>query len=163
MIVAMESLIERAAAAGVRLVRVTYCDNANLIRAKAVPVGGLDAAARYGVGFSVAQQALPMMYDTVLGESGLTPAGEAWQWAWAADSTLPLYSTDDFHPTPMGTYLAALTLFERLYDHTPVGIQETAVVNGRVQGWPAATVHLLQEAAATANAAEDNRILARRR
>jgi glutamine synthetase len=78
MIVAMESLVERATAAGIRLVRVTYCDNANLIRAKAVPVGGLTGAARYGVGFSVAQQALPMMYDAVLAESGLTPAGETW-------------------------------------------------------------------------------------
>jgi glutamine synthetase len=78
MIVAMDSLIERATAAGVRLVRVTYCDNANLIRAKAVPLAGLASAARYGVGFSVAQQALPMMYDAVLAESGLTPAGETW-------------------------------------------------------------------------------------
>jgi glutamine synthetase len=78
MIVVMDSLIERATAAGVRLVRVTYCDNANLIRAKAVPVAGLAAAAAYGVGFSVAQQALPMMYDAVLADSGLTPAGETW-------------------------------------------------------------------------------------
>jgi len=93
----------------------------------------------------------------------LAPAGEAWQWAWAADSTLPLYAADDFHPSNMGTYLAALTLFERLYDHTPVGVQESAVVDGRVQGWSAATVHLLQEAAAAANAAEDSRALARRR
>jgi hypothetical protein len=93
----------------------------------------------------------------------LAPAGEAWQWAWAADSTLPLYAADDFHPSNMGTYLAALTLFERLYDHTPVGVQESAVVDGRVQGWSAGTVHLLQEAAAAANAAEDSRALARRR
>ena len=78
MIVIMESLTERATAAGVRLVRVTYCDNANLIRAKAVPVAGLAGAERYGVGFSVAQQALPMTSDTVLANSGLTPAGETW-------------------------------------------------------------------------------------
>lgn len=91
------------------------------------------------------------------------PAGEAWQFAWAADSTLPLYAADDFHPSTMGTYLAALTIFERLYDHTPVGVQEAAVVDGRVQSWPIATVRLLQEAAAAANAAEDARIVARRR
>jgi glutamine synthetase len=78
MIVDMESLVDRAAAKGVRLVRVTYCDNANLIRAKAVPIAGLAAAARYGIGFSVAQQALPMMYDAVIAETGLTPAGETW-------------------------------------------------------------------------------------
>lgn len=78
MIVAMESLQDRAKAAGVSLVRVTYCDNANLIRAKAIPVSGLPGAAQYGIGFSVAQQALPMMYDTVLPATGLTPAGETW-------------------------------------------------------------------------------------
>lgn len=89
------------------------------------------------------------------------PAGEAWQFAWAADSTLPLYAADDFHPSTMGTYLAALVVFERIYGRTPVGVQQTAVVDGRAQLWPIATVRLLQDAAAAANAAEDTR-LARR-
>ena len=62
----------------------------------------------------------------------------------------------------MGTYLAALTVFERVYDHSPIGIQEAAVVNGRVQTWPVAIVRLLQEAAAAANATEDARIASRR-
>jgi hypothetical protein len=91
------------------------------------------------------------------------PAGEACQFAWAADSTLPLYAADEFHPSSMGTYLAALTVFERLYNHTGVGVQQSAVVDGRVQPWPVATVRLLQEAAAAANAAEDARVVARRR
>ena len=90
------------------------------------------------------------------------PAGEAWLNAWAQDSTLPLYASDDFHPSTMGTYLAALTVFERVYGHTPIGVQAAAVVNGRVQAWPLAIVRLLQEAAAEANAAEDARIAARR-
>ena len=93
----------------------------------------------------------------------LAPAGEAWQFAWAADSTLPLYASDEFHPSNMGTYLAALTIFERLYNHTGIGVQTSAVVDGRVQSWPLPTVLLLQEAAAAANAAEDARIVARRR
>ena len=87
------------------------------------------------------------------------PAGEAWQFAWAADSTLPLYAADAFHPSTMGTYLAALTIFERIYARSPIGIQEAAVVNGRVQNWPPALVRLLQEAAAAANAAEDARVV----
>lgn len=91
------------------------------------------------------------------------PAGEAWLNAWAHDSTLPLYAADDFHPSTMGTYLAALTIFERIYDHTPIGVQQAAVVDGRIQLWPVAIVRLLQEAAADANAAEDARIVARRR
>jgi len=74
----MNALIERARDAGVGLVRVAYCDNANLIRAKTVPLDGLDGVLRYGIGFSVAQQALPMMGDTVLPDSGLAPAGEVW-------------------------------------------------------------------------------------
>lgn len=85
------------------------------------------------------------------------PAGEAWQLAWAQDSTLPLYAADEFHPSPMGTYLAALVVFQRVYDRSPVGIQQAAVVNGRVQGWPPAIVRLLQESAEAANAAEDAR------
>ena len=88
----------------------------------------------------------------------LAPAGEAWQTAWAQDSTLPLYSADNFHPSAMGTYLAALTLFERLYGRSPVGIQQTAFVDGRSQPWTPGVVLMLQEAAATANAAEDARI-----
>lgn len=91
------------------------------------------------------------------------PAGEAWQFAWAADSTLPLYAADEFHPSNMGTYLAALTIFERVYSHTGIGVQTSAVVDGRVQSWPYSTVLLLQEAAAAANAAEDARVVARRR
>ena len=90
------------------------------------------------------------------------PAGEAWLNAWARDSTLPLYAADDFHPSTMGTYLAALTVFERIYGRTPIGVQTSAVVDGRVQNWPVAIVVLLQEAAAAANAAEDARIAARR-
>jgi hypothetical protein len=85
------------------------------------------------------------------------PAGEAWQKAWAQDSTLPLYAADAFHPSPMGTYLAALTVFQRLYSHTPVGVQANAVVDGRLMPWSVELVRLLQEAAAGANAAEDAR------
>jgi glutamine synthetase len=69
---------DRARAAGVRLVRVAFCDNANLIRAKAAPLEGLDGILKYGVGFTVAQQALPMLGDTPLPASGLSPMGEVW-------------------------------------------------------------------------------------
>jgi len=90
------------------------------------------------------------------------PAGEAWLRAWAQDSTLPLYAVDDFHPSEMGTYLAALVVFQRIYARSPVDVQQSAVVNGQVQLWPTATVRLLQEAAAAANAAEDARLVAPR-
>jgi hypothetical protein len=42
------------------------------------------------------------------------PAGEAWRVAWETDPDLPLYGPDDFHPSAMGTYLAALVMYEQL-------------------------------------------------
>jgi len=72
------AVYDRARAAGVRLVRVAYCDNANLIRAKAAPLDSLDGILKFGVGFTAAQQALPMLGDTPLPASGLSPVGEVW-------------------------------------------------------------------------------------
>lgn len=44
----------------------------------------------------------------------LYPVGEAWLAAWEVDSSLPLYAADNFHPSLLGTYLAALTMFEQI-------------------------------------------------
>lgn len=44
-------------------------------------------------------------------QSLLAPAGLAWKHAWARDASLPLYSQDDFHPSVMGSVLAALTIY----------------------------------------------------
>ena len=49
----------------------------------------------------------------------LMPAGDAWREAWAADSTLALYGPDGFHPSPMGTYLAALVIYRQLTEVAP--------------------------------------------
>lgn len=87
----------------------------------------------------------------------LAPAGEAWLLAWAQDATLPLYGANGFYPSEMGTYLAALVIFQRIYARSPVGVQLPAIVNGRVQSWPILQVELLQKAAAAANAAKDAR------
>lgn len=84
----------------------------------------------------------------------LAPAGEAWLAAWAQDPTLPLYGPNGYYPSEMGSYLAALVVFQRVYGRSPVGVQLPAIVNGRVQSWPIAQVQLLQQAAADANAAE---------
>jgi glutamine synthetase len=63
---------------GICLVRFTYCDNANLIRAKAAPAARLEAHQKFGIGFSVAQQALPVLFDAIVGDSGLGPVGEVY-------------------------------------------------------------------------------------
>ncbi len=49
------------------------------------------------------------------------PAGEAWRTAWGVDPTLKFYGTDGFHPSPLGTYLAALTIYSGLVGRSPVG------------------------------------------
>jgi glutamine synthetase len=66
----------RPVRAGVRFARVTYCDNAGLIRAKAAPAARLAVVLRHGVGFSSAEQAVPMLADVPVPEAGLGPVGE---------------------------------------------------------------------------------------
>ena len=74
----------------------------------------------------------------------LVPAGEAWRAAWRHDPTLELYSGDGFHPALMGSYLAALALYEQLYGRSPIGVSGAGVDPGKVA--------LLQESAAAADA-----------
>lgn len=62
----------------IRFVRVLWCDNANVIRGKAFHTNFLAEHQTWGVGISRAQQAIPVMYDAVVPESGLTPVGEVW-------------------------------------------------------------------------------------
>ena len=52
-------------------------------------------------------------YTHAAGEtrSLLCPAGLAWKNAWALDTTLTLYSADNFHPGITGSVLAALTIY----------------------------------------------------
>ncbi|MBL7744248.1 MAG: hypothetical protein JNN00_12295 [Chitinophagaceae bacterium] len=46
----------------------------------------------------------------------LCRAGLAWKYAWQADSTLPLYTSDNFHPSVTGSVLAALTIYGVLFN-----------------------------------------------
>ncbi len=79
------------------------------------------------------------------------PAGAAWVAAWSRDSTLPLYAGDGLHPSPMGTYLAALVMYERITGHDARRLPGQAVVQGRTLAASEATVRLLQEAAHETN------------
>lgn len=49
----------------------------------------------------------------------LYPAGDAWQAAWRRDATLALYGPDDFHPSVMGSYLAALVMYRGITGRDP--------------------------------------------
>lgn len=44
----------------------------------------------------------------------LFPAGEAWLAAWDIEPDVELYGPDRFHPNPLGTYAAALVMYEQL-------------------------------------------------
>ncbi|MCA1991031.1 MAG: glutamine synthetase family protein [Coleofasciculus sp. S288] len=61
---------------GIRFVRILWCDNANIIRSKAVHRGALPEYLKHGVGISAAQQAIPVMYDAPVSGSGLDCVGE---------------------------------------------------------------------------------------
>ena len=68
------------------------------------------------------------------------PAGEAWREAWRRDNQLELYGSDGFHPTPAGSYLAALVMFDVFFARTPIGLPPLVV--------PARRADLLQRVAA---------------
>ena len=44
----------------------------------------------------------------------LMPAGEAWRAAWRRDPALPLYDRDGFHPSQLGSCLAALVVYNAI-------------------------------------------------
>ena len=61
----------------INMLRILWCDNANIIRAKAVHINALNThASDFYVGISEAMQALPVMYDAPVRETGLSPVGE---------------------------------------------------------------------------------------
>lgn len=79
------------------------------------------------------------------------PAGEAWRSAWREDPSLPLYGPDGFHPAPMGTFLAALEIYERITGRDPRTLAAVAFSGGSSLNLPEATIRLLQRAAHDAN------------
>jgi hypothetical protein len=85
----------------------------------------------------------------------LLPVGDAWREAWRLDTGLALYGPDDFHPSPPGSYLAALVIYQGLSGRSPVGLPADLVVGPagltRVTIDPV-VASLLQRAAAAMNA-----------
>ena len=71
-----EALKQTLKDADIKFVRILWCDNANIIRAKAAHVDYLEECIENGIGITVAQMALPVMYDSVVPETGLGPVGE---------------------------------------------------------------------------------------
>jgi len=61
---------------GTSFVRFLWCDNANVIRGKAVHVTQLEHYRQHGVGISAAQQAVPATVDAPAPGAGFGPVGE---------------------------------------------------------------------------------------
>lgn len=76
----------------------------------------------------------------------MIPVAAAWLAAWRRDSTLALYSADGLHPSPLGTYLAALVFYGRFSGRTPVGLPARLA-------WRGGTLALTDHAARTAQSA----------
>jgi glutamine synthetase len=68
-------MIQDLKRAGVEYVRLLWCDHANVIRGKAANVNLLRDGFE-GINMTVAQMALPVMFDAVAPDSGLGPVGE---------------------------------------------------------------------------------------
>ena len=75
------------------------------------------------------------------------PAGEAWRAAWRADPQLLLYGPDGYHPSELGTYLAALVIYEGLTGEDARELAGEAIVAGQRLSIPESKVRLLQTAA----------------
>jgi hypothetical protein len=71
----------------------------------------------------------------------LLPAGSAWQLTWDCDRRIPLYGSDGFHPSSLGTQTAALVAYGRLFRAPVVGLR---------MPFAARTARLVQKSAARA-------------
>lgn len=80
------------------------------------------------------------------------PAGDAWLRALERDPSLALYGPDGYHPAPLGSFLAALVIYEQVTGMDARDLPASAAIAGGGVAATAATVRLLQEAAHAANA-----------
>jgi len=78
----------------------------------------------------------------------LLPVAASWKKAWEADANLQMY-LDGLHPSSIGAYLAAATIYSRLLNKTPKGLPfAVRTRSGRVISVTPAVGAILQQAAA---------------
>ena len=87
-------------------------------------------------------------------EGLLFPAGDAWIDAWERKPSLALYGHDGFHPSALGSYLAALTIYAVLCDRSPalLPVQPTGINAVLLRGESTADIRILQDAAGAVTA-----------
>ena len=82
----------------------------------------------------------------------MIPSGEVWRAAWRRNPNLAFYSSDGLHPSALGSYAMALSLFGILYDRSVVGLPSSLrLLDGSNLNVDAATARLIQESADEAN------------
>ena len=65
----------------------------------------------------------------------LYPVGESWLEIWRRNIAMPLYGSDDFHPSAYGTYAAALTIVGVTYRQSTVGLPSRFLLPGGNSIW----------------------------
>ena len=81
------------------------------------------------------------------------PVARAWLAVWKLDPSIQLYS-DGLHASLAGSYLAALVMYARIFDRTPVGLPAALRTHsGVVIRIPPALARTLQDAAASVTVA----------
>ena len=82
----------------------------------------------------------------------LFPVGEAWREAWSLDPALDLYGPDGFHPSLLGTHLAAIVMYQQLSGKDPRTLPAEIIVGGGTLELPIELGDVLHDAAVAANA-----------
>jgi hypothetical protein len=85
----------------------------------------------------------------------LFPVGEAWRAAWRHDPALALYSPDGLHPGPLGSYLAAVVIYQQLYNQRAMILPSSLKLRSKTipqMDLSPQEAELLHRAAAEANA-----------
>lgn len=79
----------------------------------------------------------------------LLPVASAWLAAWQRDVNLELYAADGLHPTAAGSYLAALVIYAKVSNRSPVGLPpRLRLRSGATVAIDPAVARTLQEVAA---------------
>ena len=87
----------------------------------------------------------------------LFPVARAWLAAWERDASIQLYS-DGLHASPAGSYLAALVMYARIFERSPVGLPaRVRTRGGQMITIDPAVARTLQESAAAVTANNDSR------
>jgi glutamine synthetase len=108
-------------------IRVVWCDNANIIRAKAVKLESIQGE-DISVGICRAQQAIPVIYDGIVEGTGLDPVGEITLKGDTSNLTPLPYAPG--HARVMGDMMEK----GKPWEHCPRGFLKRMISQGETRG-----------------------------